>query len=105
MRARDLEEEVSLGLELKDARWRVIGVPQDVFAAGTQRLILQVLKENNGRWMTSKEIHATGEFTCKVDSVQRAASRMAKKGLIESHHGALTGKSGGGGGFRLVPHD
>lgn len=103
MRARDMDRELSLGIELKDGRWHVIGTPQDVFHAGTQRMILQVLREANGRWLTSKEIHAAGDFDCKAASVQKSASRMAARGLIEAHRGALQGNFGAGGGYRLLP--
>ena len=51
LRGRDMEGENDLGLELKDGRWHIIGTAGDVFAAGTQRLILQVLRETPGaRW-------------------------------------------------------
>lgn len=102
MRGRDIEGELNLGLELKDGRWRAVGTANDVFHAGTQRQIVQVLREAGGAWMTSKDIYAAGAFDCKLDGVKKAASRLAAKGEIESHRGALDGKSGGGGGFRIV---
>lgn len=99
-RHRDLDEEIDMGVRLADGRWSIMGTSSDVFHAGTQREILRVLDSDASRWWSSKEIHAGGDFDCRAASVQRAASRMAKRGLLLSHRGALEGKSGGGGGFK-----
>lgn len=102
-RSRDVEDEYSFGMRLHDGRWRMAGHISDVFHASTKREILNVLEEHRGEWMTSKEIHAAGSFTCKADGVKMSCIRMAKRDEIESHRGAQGGKSGGGGGFRLPP--
>lgn len=102
-RGRDFDHEAALGIKLEDGRWSIVGGAADVFSAGTKREIINVLSTDPQRWWTSKEIHAAGSFDCKWQSVQRAAIRMAAKGEITAHRGAVEGKSGGGGGFRLLP--
>jgi hypothetical protein len=99
-KGRDVEE-TGFGARLADGRWTKYGSVADVFQAGTKREIINVMKTEPARWWTSKEVHAAGDFSCKAEGVQRAMGRMVKKGELEGHRGALPGKSGGGGGFRL----
>ena len=102
-RHRDLDEEQELGIKLKDGRWSVIGSVSDVFQAGTAREIIAVLEARPTEWMTSKEIHAAGGFDCQAKSVQRAATRLVKKGLILSHQGSFEGAARAGGAFKAKP--
>ena len=99
-RNRDLDNDIDIGMRLHEGRWHLAGRSADVFTVGTTREIMRVLESDPSRWWQARELHAAGDFSCKVDSVKRAASRLAKQKKIESHHGSREKNLPGG--FRAL---
>jgi hypothetical protein len=91
------EDEMMLAKMANGGGWEVSNKTTDeVKTFGKHALILQVLREADGRWLTAKEVKETVEGT--LDSIKRMMARMASKGEIESG-------GQGGPGYRFVTRE
>lgn len=91
---RDADEDIDVCLELKDGRWQHHGPGWLATAYKPRQMVIECLKANPGKWMSSREIHAHLSeygYEGRELSVKTLLNRMRIDGHINSRPGVEGG--------------